>query len=399
LSGKPTIKMCKVELRGSMKIGFDVSQTGRHKAGCGYFADNLIEHLGSQPEGSFVLYPTFGNTYWDDHWQTDIRHLQNPRFKTGLSHASYEALKGFWRNPPPHLDQQMNSPDIVHANNFFCPVGLETARLVYTLHDLAFLEYPEWSTPENWNACFEGVFNASLYADAIIAVSQYSRQHFLQLFPHYPENCVQVVYEASRFVKTTFFASPNVDVGLDVDRFWLHVGTIEPRKNHERLLAAYARYVSQVQDPFSLVLVGARGWLMEHFEAQIEALDLESRVIRLGYVDDATLRWLYESCFAFIYPSLFEGFGLPVVEAMSLGAAVIASNVTSLPEVVGDAGLLIDPLSVEAISNALIRLATGHYHRAELKQKALKQAENFSWEQTAERVMQIYKQVLAQPAS
>jgi glycosyltransferase involved in cell wall biosynthesis len=382
-----------------MKIGFDVSQTGRQKAGCGYFADNLIEHLGSQSEGAFVLYPTFGSAYWDDHWQTDIRHIQNPRFKTGLAHTSYEALKSFWRNPPSHLDQQMNAPDIVHANNFFCPVGLENARLVYTLYDLAFLEYPEWTTSENWNACFEGVFNASLYADAIIAISQYTRQHFLRLFPHYPENQVHLVYGASRFVKSPPVEPPNVDLGIESDRFWLHVGTIEPRKNHERLLAAYARYASQVQDPFPLVLVGARGWLMEQFDAQIDALGLGNRVIRLGYVTDAALSWLYESCFAFIYPSLFEGFGLPVVEAMSFGAAVIASNVTSLPEVVGDAGLLIDPLSVESISDALIRLGTGHYDRAELKQKAMKQAENFSWQQTAERVMEIYKQVLARPAS
>jgi glycosyltransferase involved in cell wall biosynthesis len=285
----------------------------------------------------------------------------------------------------------------VHSNNFFCPRGLGHARLVYTLYDLMFLEVPESTTEANRIACFTGAFEASLRADLIVAISHYSRNHFLATFPHYPPDRIHVVHLASRFHLQTDCARPHRLARLQPGQFWLNVGTVEPRKNQRRMLQAYARLRNQSDGNFPIVLAGGKGWLMEDFERFVDELGLRQDVVILGYVDDAELQWLYQNCFAFLYPSLFEGFGLPVLEAMTLGAPVITSNGTSLPEIVGSAGLMVDPLDENAIFEAMRKLATGHVDRQRLRQQAMVQAQEFSWDSTARRVLDLYQQVVAIP--
>jgi glycosyltransferase involved in cell wall biosynthesis len=163
------------------------------------------------------------------------------------------------------------------------------------------------------------------------------------------------------------------------------------------LLQAYARLKAQLGESFPLVLAGGKGWLMEDFESFMDRLGLREDVVVLGYVEETELQWLYQNCFAFLYPSLFEGFGLPVLEAMTLGAPVIASNTTSLPEIVGQAGLLVDPLAEESICNAMHRLATGQINREVLREQAMVRAREFSWRSTAERVREVYQHVIRQP--
>lgn len=382
-----------------MRIGFDVSQTGRSKAGCGYFADSLIRSLAEiDSQSEYILYPTFGDAFWDPEWSRGGCQIDRPNFRRGLAHKSLEAAQQFWRNPPPNLEANLGHPDIVHANNFYCPTALVNARLVYTLHDMHFLEHPEWTTEDNRLGCFAGVFDASLYADAIIAVSEHTRRHFLETFPHYQADRVVVIYEGSRFSARSDLIRPAAVPSLQPNGFWLNVGTIEPRKNHRRLIAAYARLKAHLGRTFPLVLVGQPGWLMEDLEQLVNTLGLRHDLMQLGYVDDATLRWLYEHCFALIYPSLFEGFGLPVLEAMTLGAPVIASSVSSLPEIVGTAGVLVDPFSEEAIFKAMLKLCVGEFDREALRDMARQRARSFSWETAARAVLELYDQVASRPA-
>jgi glycosyltransferase involved in cell wall biosynthesis len=380
-----------------VKIGFDVSQTGRWKAGCGYFADSLITELVEHTDTEFILYPTFGDGVWDPDWCTSTAFPNNkPNVDRGLAHSTFEELRAFWQNTPGDLETRLGSPDLIHANNFFAPSQLKHARLVYTLYDLGFIKHPEWTTEANRITCFNGVFNASLYADHIISISEYSRQHFLSTFPHYPADRVSVVYPASRFKGPANLARPVKLSCLEPDRFWLCVGTLEPRKNHVRLLEAYARLRSEFEGCYPLVLAGGDGWLMDKFEDRLVEFGLTpTDVIRLGYVDDSELAWLYANCFAFCYLSNFEGFGLPVAEAMSMGAAVIASNTTSLPEVVGRAGLLVDPQDVQAITAAMRRLLMQPAERESLRALGMEQAATFSWKHAAARVLEIYGCVLA----
>ena len=378
-----------------MKIGFDISQTGSEKAGCGFFADSLIRHLAEiDRENEYTLYPTFGNHYLDPQWASGTCRIPQPNFSRGPGHKTLRTARDFWNNSPNSLEKRLGDPDIIHSNNFFCPTGLRKARLVYTLHDLSFLVHPEWTTEENRIACFEGVFNASLFADFIIAVSDYSRNHFLETFPHYPADRIRTIYEASRFKLSTEVQKPGRLSFLEPDRFWLSVGVLEPRKNHKGLTGAYALLKRDGGKTFPLVLAGGKGWLMDDLKKGVESLGLQQDIILPGYVDDKTLQWLYQNCFAFVYPSYFEGFGLPVIEAMSLGAAVIVSNVTSLPEIVGEAGMLIDPESQEAICQAMQRLISEPGFREALKERALARASLFSWHSAASLTLECYRGLL-----
>ena len=378
-----------------MRIGFDISQTGKQKAGCGYFADGLIGHLAEiDSQNDYILYPTFGDSFWDPDWASGTCRIPQPNFHNGLGHKTFEAAKFFWSHPPENFEAQLGNPDILHANNFFCPRGLRKARLVYTLYDLSFLVHPEWTTEQNRTTCFQGVFDASLHADLIISISEYSRNHFLGVFPHYPAERIRVVYPASRFSGTEAGSRPENLSSLGKDRFWLNVGVLEPRKNHRGLLRAYARFSRKQREECPLVLAGGGGWLMDDFQKDLEALDLTRDVIMIGYTDDMSLRWLYQNCLAFVYPSLFEGFGMPVLEAMSLGAPVVTSKVSSIPEIVGQAGILIDAGEADTIYQGMSQLAADEGLREALKQKAKQRASSFSWKASASRVLDLYREII-----
>jgi glycosyltransferase involved in cell wall biosynthesis len=379
----------------NMKIGFDISQTGQNKGGCGYFAESLIQSLARiDSENHYILYPTFGDMYWDPDWASGICRIHHPNFKYGKGHKTFEDAKLFWNQPSSDFDSHLKNPDIIHSNNFYCPKTLSRGRLVYTLYDLSFLVYPEFTTEYIRSGCFQGIFEASAHADLIISISHYTRNHFLKTFPHYPPDRIAVIHPASRFsYSTEIVASGNVR-SIERDRFWLSVGVLEPRKNHRGLLRAYALLKADLGGTFPLVFAGGKGWLMDDFEKEIDALDLRKDVIMLGYTEDETLQWLYQNCFAFIYPSFFEGFGLPVLEAMSLGAAVVASNVTSIPEIVGNAGMLINPTGENEIYQAMRLLATDPELRFNFKEEARRQASQFSWESAARTILLCYQEVL-----
>jgi len=381
-----------------MKIGFDISQTGKLKAGCGYFADGLIRQLAEVDNGNeYVLHPAVGDLFWDPDCAGSTFSTSRPNFRRAKAPASFERSQAFWRDPPVDFEQQLGAPDIFHANNFFCP-RLKTARLLYTLYDLGYLEEPSWTTEANRAGCFQGTFNASLHADRIVAISEYSRSHFLRTFPHYPKDRIDVVYPGSRFEARAGLPRPARLSRLQPNSFWLSVATLEPRKNHRRLIEAYARVKAEAGATFPLVLAGGRGWLMEDFEKTLSGLQAGADVILTGYVSDSELQWLYENCFAFVYPSLFEGFGLPVLEAMSLGAAVIASNTSSLPEIVGSAGVLVNPCDVEEIVAAMRLLTASGDCRETFRELALPRARLFSWRSAARRVLELYDE-LARPAA
>ena len=383
-----------------MRIGFDVSQTGKDKAGCGYFADSLIRALYQVgPEHEYLLYASFGPYYWDAKAPNPALLRLGEKVRLYLRHSDFESAEFFWRNPPAEAwDEPLGEPDLIHANNFFVPYPLHRTRLIYTLYDLSFLHHPEWHTNANWVTTFlGGVYYASLFADGIVAISEYSRQDFLHMFPYFPPERIWAVPLASRFPLQSEKPRPPRSIDLRPGRFWLAVGTLEPRKNYPTLLQAYASFLREVPEADPLVIAGGQGWRMEYLRELIASLGLQQRVHLLGYVSDPELQWLYSHCKAFVYPSLFEGFGLPVLEAMSLGAAVLTSWTTSLPEVAGEAALLVDPHRVEELRDAMLQLHRNQSLRAELRERALAQAARFSWEHTARQVFAVYERVLSWP--
>lgn len=377
-----------------MKIGFDVSQTGGHKTGCGFYADTLIRHLLAQYQNDrFLLYPTFGNTYWDPNHHRSIERLDLSNCCYPASFSDKEESFKYWSGLQELDERRIGYPDIIHSNNFSSP-RLRQSKLVYTIHDLSFIDVPECTTEENRHLCFNGTFLASMLADMVVAVSHHTKKRFLENFPHFPEERVVVSHLANRLsVEGAEAPIASISGGLP---FLLAVGTLEPRKNLRRLLLAYQAYVAHSETPKLLVLAGSNGWLESDLPKYISDLSLDSKVRVLGYVSDATLRWLYKSCWAFVYPSIYEGFGLPVLEAMAAGAATITSNTTSLPEIGGDAVLYIDPFSETSISSALLQIDDVDCCRA-IQDRCKQRAKLFDWSLTASTVYQAYQEVLKLP--
>ena len=396
--GREFVKKCGGD-EHYMKIGFDISQTGSNKAGCGYFADSLIQTLIRRyRENEYILYPHFGTSFWDPKGEGTTRRFDHPHVTRKIIGKDFAKSMAFWGNLPDDGEKDLGNPDIIHSYNYSCPSGLKQARLVYTLYDLSFLEYPDLTTEENRGKCFEGIFSASIYADFIVSISDYSRKKFLEIFPHYPENRIRVVPLGSRFCsENTGIRRRRVSKTLQAGEFWLAVGTLEPRKNLRRLLRAFSDYARQSNSRRPLAIAGGKGWLEQDLKEFIQALDISNHILILGYVSDQELAWLYRNCFCFVYPSLYEGFGLPVLEAMGQSAAVITSNGTSLPEVAGDAAHYINPFDERNMTEAFFKLGSDDAYRETLREKAVIQAEKFSWGKSAEEVLHVYKQVMGLP--
>ena len=381
-----------------MKIGYDASQTGFQKTGCGYFAYSLITHLaGIDKKNTYLLYPTFGDSYWDAHDGAHTVKFSQSNVLQGKGHASFLEAKIFWANPPNDCETFLGSPDIVHANNFFCPPNLKQAKLVYTFYDFGYVEHPELTSEENRMVCFDGNFSASLYADCVITISETSRRQFLKIFPHFRREKTAVVYPASRFEYRTDCPRPRELGYLSPDQFLMNVGTLEIKKNQLGLVNAYARAKRYLNHTLPLVLIGKDGGGLTAIQKAVQELGLSQEVIIMPYASDEALQWLYQNCFAFVFPSFFEGFGMPIMEAMALGAPVVASNSSCIPEITDGAAYLVSPDSQDEITDAIIRLGLGEIKREEFRYKGFERSASFSWKKTAEKVLKCYERVLAGP--
>jgi glycosyltransferase involved in cell wall biosynthesis len=379
-----------------MHIGFDISQTGSYKAGCGYFAHAIIQALLEvAPEHRYSLLPSFGDFYFDE-LMANFNPYSGSNVRYGPRHVSLDAAREFWTGSD--IETSLGTPDIVHSNNFWCPVQFTSTHVIYTFYDMGFTIDPNWTTEANRVGCFDGVFRAAMAADWVVAISQASRAHFLSVFPHFPEDRIQVIYPCSRFADSTLAGKrPTGLEGVSTGGYWLSVGTIEPRKNQRHLAEAYARYLDLGGTPMPLVLAGGSGWLMEDFEKHLSELGIAPHIVLTGYVSDEELVWLYRNCYANLYPSLFEGFGLPVLEGMQFGAPTLTSRTTSIPEVAGDAAILLAPEDTEAWAQAMLRLAANSFEKEQLSDAARKQAGRFGWKSSAASLLQLYAEAVTSP--
>lgn len=377
-----------------MHIGYDISQTGAGKAGCGFFAHSMIQAMLELSQDRFSLFPSFGDFYFDAAMPA-FNPYAGAQTDYGPRHLVRETARDFWNAAD--LEQALGQPDLVHANNFWCPTQLKQARLVYTLYDLHFAENPQWTTEANRIGCFDGVFRSSVAADWVVSISECSRDHYLRVFPHFPAERVRVIYPCSRFMDAEAEGTPPSVAGIESGRFWLSVGTIEPRKNQRRLVQAYADYLHGGGEPMPLVLAGGKGWLMDDFAALVQQLGVADRVILTGYVTDDQLVWLYRNCFANLYASLFEGFGLPVLEGMQFGAPTLCSDASSIPEVAGDATVQLPPQDTAAWTAAMRRLAAAPQERERLSTVARARAARFAWKDSAAALLDLYREAAAAP--
>lgn len=290
--------------------------------------------------------------------------------------------------------------DLLHGMAFATPLAAACPTVV-TVHDLSFLRFPQAFRRANRVYLSALTRISTRNATRVIAGSESTRRDVMELCHVPPERVVTVPYgvsEAFTPAEQSEAAEFRRRKGLP-EQFILFLGTLEPRKNIGRLIEAYAalRTRGGASATPKLVIAGGKGWHYESLFAQVANLGLSEAVIFPGYVPGDELAWWYRSASIFVFPSLFEGFGLPVLEALACGTPTITSNVSSLPEVAGDAALLVDPHDTEALVDAMMRLLREPELRARLSEAGVSQAKQFPWSRTAAETAAVYRAALNAP--
>jgi glycosyltransferase involved in cell wall biosynthesis len=367
-----------------MRIGIDARLVHYSQAGIGQYIAGLVKGLSQCDEGNeFVL-------------------LQSRKDKTVLANTANFARKSLW-TPSHHRLEQLVLPfeisplrlDVLHSPDFIPPFRRDY-KSVITVHDLAFLLYPHFLTEES--ARYYGQIDRAVrYADHIVADSISTKRDIIN-FLGVPDAKITVVYAAANRIyrpiqDTQLLHQTRLKYGLEKP-FILFVSTIEPRKNLPTLLRAFRQLLDHYKLDVTLVVAGQRGWFCGEVFAVADELELGDSVAFLGHVPLGDLALLYNTARMHVHPSFYEGFGLPPLEAMACGTPTIVANVSSLPEVVADAGLLIAPEHTEGWTVAMWRVLTDDSLHAELSEKGLKRAKVFSWEKAARQTLDLYKRLI-----
>ena len=342
--------------------------------GIGRYTNNLIRHLGAiDHSNQYCLYTPKG--VFDFKRQLPVFAFSN--FKQELDMFN----RGIKDTDIYHLP----SPD---------KIGHVAAKLVVTVHDLIHQAYPQGHTPETIDITEKHMQQIIKRADHVICTSNSTRTdlHRFYEFPKEKSSAILNGVDHTIFyqIKDKAEAQPLL-IKLGVESgFILYVGTIEPRKNIQGVLEALAILKAGKNKLPKLVVAGMRGWMMDQVHPLIKKLGLEGQVVFAGFLSDQELNMLYNTCTLFIFPSFYEGFGFPIVEAFCAGACVITSSTSSCAEIAGDAALLVDPSSKQAIASAIERVLADDGLKTMLKAKASNRAAAFSFAATAAKTLDIY---------
>jgi glycosyltransferase involved in cell wall biosynthesis len=298
-----------------------------------------------------------------------------------------------WRVPLP-ATLFSGKADIYHGPDFVLPPLGKHIRKIVTIHDLAFLEHPEYAVPSLAAYLREVVPAAVAAADVVATVSEEVSRTLIQHFQT-PREKLTVIPNGvgahfRRITDPILLDATRHKFGLK-HPLVLGVGTLEPRKNHIGLIKAFYQAHKKKSGPAMLAIAGGQGWLYEETQQLVEELKLERHVRFLGRVTDLELVTLYSMADVFAFPSFFEGFGIPPLEAMACGAPVITSNTSALPEVVDDAAIQVDPGDISALAEAITRLLEDEHLREELRQKGYQRVQQYTWATSARKMLAVYK--------
>lgn len=346
-----------------------------------------------------TLYPVSAST------NGSLKEIEALKLRTGLQVLPWgrkvTPLSWIFFNFPFLENGINNKVDIVHALSLGYKVATQKPYVV-TIHDIGPLTHPQFFTKKDQWFMKGSLKQAINKSAAMICVSQATadavENYALVNFNTSIKERIHVVHEG---VDQIFFKIPEKEKIPDFHLvssllgtpFVLTVGQISPRKNLQSVLEAFSKLKNEITD-LNLITVGGNGWDYKIVKEQVDALGLTNRVHFLGYVSDDLLRFLYRKAVVFVYPSLFEGFGLTVLEAMASGCPVITSNTSSLPEIAGDAAILINPKDIEELSANMLHVITNKEKIDEMRVKGLQRAKTFTWDKAAVLTFDIYKNIL-----
>ncbi|HMS26945.1 MAG TPA: glycosyltransferase family 1 protein [Burkholderiaceae bacterium] len=326
--------------------------------------------------------------------QQSIRSVIKKAIPDGVRYRMSRA----WRQRSFSKGCQANQIQVYHEPNFL--TYRHDVPTVLTVHDLSWIRYPHTHAKAHVAEMNHYFPDSLMRADKIVTVSEFVKQEVQDVFGIAPDRIVAIGEGAEQlFQPRNSIETQNAlnRFGLKHGKYILAVGTLEPRKNLIVALKAYSQLSSSVRAEYPLILIGMKAWLAHEFDknlASVASLIKDGQIRLLGYQPREDLAVVMSGALCLVYPSIYEGFGLPPLEAMASAVPVISSNVSSIPEVVGDSGVLIDPHNVEALTEAMLRMVEDANYRNQLSQKALERSRVFSWPNCVEKTIAVYREVL-----
>ncbi|MBI2607532.1 MAG: glycosyltransferase family 4 protein [Candidatus Doudnabacteria bacterium] len=362
-----------------MTIGLEAERANLpNPTGVEVYAAQLIKHLAKLDQrNQYVLYFRTKPQDWFYKLPSNfrIKVMPFPKFWTQLR-LSWEMI---W-HPVDVLVILASALPFIHPKNS-----------IFTAHDIAYEFFPEAFTPFMRNYLIWSTRFAARHAAKIIAVSDSTKHDLVKRYQVSPEN-VKTIHLAVDHSQLKPLAEGEVKAvldkfGLEYKKYILFIGTLQPRKNIKRLVDAYIQLKKEKGIEEKLVIAGGKGWLFEPILKKINQAGMQEEIKFLGYIEEADKCALYNGAVALTLPALYEGFGLPPLEAMACGVSVVVSNVSSLPEVVGEAGVMVDPNSTDSIAQGLFKILSDKNLQKELGEKGIARARQFTWAETARKTL------------
>ena len=395
-----------------MNLLVNISPLSERLSGIGHYTKELLTCLlDSADLGDVVGFNDFGCVQQDELHDL-IAGLEKEAGKAGISgglkgHALYTLIKPLARQIPYaravrdsikrmrlRVGWEKYSDYVYWEPNFILQACNEKA--VATIHDLSYLRYPTFHPPERVRWLEAGMEQTVSRATRLVTVSEFSKSEIVDAFPVSPQQ-IEIVPPG---VSENYFAQSSEQSLTEVRRrlklprnYVLSVGTLEPRKNIKGLIDAHQGLPATVRRNFPLVLAGGKGWQSSEVDKRTARAVARGEVIRLGYVAEKDLPALYQAASLFVYPSFYEGFGMPVLEALASGAPVITSNRASLPEVAGHYALLVEPNDIDALTQALARTLEAGPSDRDSQAEAIAYARGFTWEASARKLSRLLLEV------
>ncbi len=368
-----------------MRIAINTLGPSKLKAGVGNYVYELVRNLAQIDKNNeyFIIANTDNATLFQMQ-QKNVHVIHAPRFTT------HKNLRIIWEQVGIPLICWQHHIDILHSPGFVAPLFLP-CKSVVTIHDMTFFSHPRMHEISKLLYYWLFIPLSAWLANAISADSENTRKETIRYLRIAPKKIKTIHLAANPLCKPVAKTKAKQHLAKTHNihhSFILFVGTLEPRKNIAGLIDSYARANPTQQ----LAIVGGKGWQYNSLFQKVKELGIENKVVFTGYVPDTDLSYFYSAADLFVYPSFYEGFGIPPLEALQCGCPVLTSNVSSIPEVVGDAAILIDP--TKDFSSAITSLLADERKQTELRTKGFLQAKKFSWKTCAQQTLTLYTTIM-----
>jgi glycosyltransferase involved in cell wall biosynthesis len=373
-----------------MRIGIDATNLNSGWAGLGQYVSNLARSLSEvDRENQYFIFAR-------PKIQSELK-IKSSNFQFVNINQPYRPLRLAWEQYGLPLQVKRRGIDILHSPHYTMPV-IPSCKTVVTFHDMTYKLHPELHRPFHRHF-FPRMMNWSArHADQLITVSESTRTDAIRLIGVDPNKVTSIPLAASeqyRQLQASDVKETCARYNLIPGQFLCYVGVLEPRKDVPLLIKAYSKIADSING-MPLVIIGKKGWMFDEIFRQITDLGLEKQIKIPGYVSTSDLVGLYNGAKVFVYPSRYEGFGLPILEAMQCGTPVITTNISSMPEVAGGAAVLITPGNVDELVAAMRKVLTDPGLAESLSRKGIARASDFSWRRCARETLQVYKTVYEQ---